>query len=407
MTSAPRRRGQPLIFLTLVIGSWVGARAMLWQPLPAMMAPAGLRLAEASVIRHGKAAVAAPLATPVMGVTVQQPELGGAAGEAAPMAPLPGVLAGPAPTLRPAPAPKLVLAPEPTLVPAGPPPRMTPGLAAGHQMLWMAAMSNLPPPRRTLPTLASAPQPLRPRLSPEANAAAAMLFAQSDAAALRWSADGWLLLRRGSGQGSGQGGANVPQSSYGNSQVGAVLRYRLEPRAHQIGAYLRVTGALLRTPGTAFERDAALGMSARPIAGVPLVVAVEARASRFDDGSVRLRPAGFAYTQMRPLPLPLGLRAEVYAAGGYVGGKESTAFVDGQLHADHALLHLGPTELRAGAGVWGGAERGAARLDVGPAASVDVAHGGIGARLGIDWRFRLAGNSAPGSGPTLTLSGGF
>jgi hypothetical protein len=30
-----------------------------------------------------------------------------------------------------------------------------------------------------------------------------------------------------------------------------------------------------------------------------------------------------------------------------------------------------------------------------------------GARLGVDWRFRVAGDAAPSSGPAVTLSAGF
>lgn len=44
----------------------------------------------------------------------------------------------------------------------------------------------------------------------------------------RWSADGWLMLR-GGGDGSLAAGSGAP-ATYGASQAGAVLRYRLAPR---------------------------------------------------------------------------------------------------------------------------------------------------------------------------------
>jgi hypothetical protein len=31
----------------------------------------------------------------------------------------------------------------------------------------------------------------------------------------------------------------------------------------------------------------------------------------------------------------------------------------------------------------------------------------IGVRVGVDWRFRVAGRAAPGSGPALTVAAGF
>jgi len=61
-----------------------------------------------------------------------------------------------------------------------------------------------------------------------------------------------------------------------------------------------------------------------------------------------------------------------------------------------------------GGGVWGGAQKGAARLDIGPSATMTIGLGeSAAARLGLDWRFRVAGDAAPASGPALTLSAGF
>ena len=58
-----------------------------------------------------------------------------------------------------------------------------------------------------------------------------------------------------------------------------------------------------------------------------------------------------------------------------------------------------------GAALWGAAQPGASRLDLGPDLSVrlPVAH----LRLSADWRFRIAGDAAPGSGPALTLGADF
>jgi hypothetical protein len=121
-----------------------------------------------------------------------------------------------------------------------------------------------------------------------------------------------------------------------------------------------------------------------------------------------VRPAAFAYTELPPLELPHGARAEFYGQAGYVGGDFASAFADGQLRVDGRLLRLGRGELRAGGGAWGGAQKGASRLDIGPTATLGVPMGGTAAaRVGVDWRFRVAGNAAPASGPALTLSAGF
>jgi hypothetical protein len=255
-------------------------------------------------------------------------------------------------------------------------------------MLWMAALARLPLPA-DLTMRASLPSGTAPTGMPVPYRAS------------RWSADGWLLLRRG---------GNVPKaggfspSTYGASQLGAVMRYRLAPEnAHRPTLYMRGSAAL----NGSGEREVALGLSARPLAGFPVVVAAEGRVNRQPTGT-HLRPAVLAYTEVAPIALPLRTRAEFYAQGGYVGGNFASAFIDGQLRVDRRLLRVGPGELRAGGGTWGGAQRGASRLDLGPSAMLGMPIGGsASARVAVDWRFRLAGNAEPGSGPALTLSAGF
>ena len=217
----------------------------------------------------------------------------------------------------------------------------------------------------------------------------------------RWSADGWLLLRSGGNMSLATGSA---PATYGASQAGTVLRYQLVPHsAHRPAAYLRTTATL----NGSREKEAALGLSARPIARLPVVAAVEVRGSD-GSGGTNLRPAAFVVTELPPVGLPMGMRGEAYAQAGYVGGRDATAFVDGQLRVDRPVGHLGRTGLRLGGGAWGGAQEGASRLDIGPTAAIDMGLGKAASlRLGIDWRFRVAGNAAPDSGPAITLSAGF
>jgi hypothetical protein len=113
-------------------------------------------------------------------------------------------------------------------------------------------------------------------------------------------------------------------------------------------------------------------------------------------------------SEFPPVPLPAGLRGEAYAQAGYVGGRDATAFADGQLRIDRRIARAGSFELRAGGGAWAGVQRGASRVDVGPTASIGTqAPGGGSLRVGVDWRIRVAGNASPGSGAALTLSAGF
>ena len=74
---------------------------------------------------------------------------------------------------------------------------------------------------------------------------------------------------------------------------------------------------------------------------------------------------------------------------------------------ERPLVHPGNFEPRAGGGVWGGAQRGASRVDVGPTATVNFRLGPTNTRLSADYRWRVSGNSASDSGPVVTSSAGF
>jgi hypothetical protein len=137
-----------------------------------------------------------------------------------------------------------------------------------------------------------------------------------------------------------------------------------------------------------------------------VVTAGELRLTRAG-GQTSARPAAYAVTELPRIDLPAGFKGEAYAQAGYVGGDFATAFVDGQLKLDRQLARLGNAELRAGGGAWGGAQKGAARLDIGPSATLAFKLGETNSRLSMDWRFRVAGDAAPKSGPALTISAGF
>jgi hypothetical protein len=127
-----------------------------------------------------------------------------------------------------------------------------------------------------------------------------------------------------------------------------------------------------------------------------------------DGGGERLRPAVMLVTELPPQRLPLGFTGELYAQAGYVAGRTPTGFVDALARAERPVADLGSFRLSAGGGAWAAKQRGAARVDVGPTASVSFHLAGTAsARVAADWRFRVAGQSKPDSGPALTLSAGF
>jgi hypothetical protein len=181
-----------------------------------------------------------------------------------------------------------------------------------------------------------------------------------------------------------------------------VASFDLATGEHRPALHLRASYA----PDRPTQQELAAGLGARLLARLPLRVMAEARATRAG-GDTELRPAILAVSEFPPLRLPLGLTAEGYAQGGWVGGRYATAFADGQARVTARVAGLGSTGLRLGAGAWGGAQKFAERLDVGPTIALDTSPGGVPARLALDYRVRVAGNASPGDGIAITLSTGF
>lgn len=341
-----RRRGQPLAAFALLFGGWVIARLMLWQVPP----PLGEAMAMPDLVDRAGGNAAEP----------REESLGIALRPRSQRAP-----AAPADTLE---------APSP-LAPSGPPASILGALVPLSADRPLARVSA----NRTTPVFASG------------NAVPATLA--------RWSGEGWLLLRGGA---AGSLAARPGSGRYGGSQAGAVLRYSLSPGEHRPALYVRTSAALM---GMA-ERELALGGAVRPLATVPIRAQLELRAVQVG-GRLRLRPAAFAVSELRPIDLPGQLRAQGYLQAGYVAGDFATPFVGGDVRIDRTLAEFGEAQLRVGGGAWGGAQKDAAALDIGPGASIETRLGGVPAKLALDYRLRVAGAAEPRSGPALTLTTGF
>lgn len=205
----------------------------------------------------------------------------------------------------------------------------------------------------------------------------------------RWAASGWVIARGGMA-------SSVSTAQLGASQAGLRLTYA-------VGQSRRVAlAARVSTPLAGRGREAAVGLDWRPTAA-PIHLLAEQRLSLDggEGGPTLGLIGGFGPSQVGP-----GVLVEAYGQAGIIARGGGEAFADGAVRATHPLT-LGGLRFDIGAGAWGGAQRGAARLDVGPTLGLVATVGGRAIRLSADWRQRIAGGARPGSGPALSVGTNF
>ncbi|MGD9809906.1 MAG: hypothetical protein AB7U35_01055 [Sphingobium sp.] len=211
-----------------------------------------------------------------------------------------------------------------------------------------------------------------------------------------WSGSAWAFWReRKAVRALGSAG------QLGGAQAGVRIDRRLVRIAGApLSAYGRVSSALYRP----YAPEAALGLAARGELGIlPVSFGIERRFAL--DGDGRNAFALVATTGLYPTRIFGGLIAEGYAQGGMVGFSRTDAFVDGRFSLAMPLDRNG--RFSVGGSVSGGAQPGVSRLDAGPMIELRLPAGGVSPRLLVEWRRRVAGRAAPGSGFAVTLATDF
>jgi len=203
----------------------------------------------------------------------------------------------------------------------------------------------------------------------------------------RWSASAWLVTRHG---------ASATGPMLGGDQAG--LRIAYHPGSGRIALFARLTAPLAGRGS-----EAAAGIEWQPVAA-PVRVVAEYRAGL--DGAPGA-PAVGVVAGVYAVPLPLDFSLEAYGQAGAVARGRIDPFADGALRVTRQIAGVGRTRVDLGAGAWGAAQRGAARLDIGPSAVASLPVGESALRVAIDWRERVAGDAQPGSGPALSLGADF
>ena len=219
----------------------------------------------------------------------------------------------------------------------------------------------------------------------------------------RLSMSSWAMLRRAEGPSS-----LAANGMLGGSQAGARILYRFTPR---FAASVRTSAPI---GGTTRGGEVAAGLRWQPLRNVPVAFTAEGRKA-FGTGVGRSGLAVFVEGGVYQRPILAGFNLDAYLQSGVVGVRRRQYFVDGSATLTRPVWR----QLSIGGGMWGGAQTalgasklaggsftsgGLARLDVGPRLTWRV---GRSMKVHVDYRHRLVGRAAPGSGPVLTLVGDF
>jgi hypothetical protein len=382
------RRGRPLLVWGAAIVLLALGLALRWPALAVEEQALAARLAAVNTpVVAPRLAQAAPAQQPTVTVPPAPPQ---------PASPQPTLSAPPSQPLQPVVHPMLPAPPAPVrppeplpAMPAPPPaPARVPAPAAPAFALADAAYARLRDgQRRQAAALFDAALALAPGNRQW----------QADRAALgrHWQLGAYALLRdapaaTANAPGSGLGGV-AASPVLGGGQFGASVAFLPDPYAHRpLALVARANVAATARGIDANSAQLALGLRQSLLPGVSL-------------SAERLLPLGPATRGDWTLRLAAGgsaWRLNFYGEAGVLAG--GTIYAGAQANA--RLLRIGPATLSAGS--WASLQSGHPdvwRVDVGPSVSAQFR----GVRLQADWRQRVGGNAAPGSGPVVTVAAGF
>ncbi len=197
----------------------------------------------------------------------------------------------------------------------------------------------------------------------------------------RWSGSAWAFIH-----GGGQNGL-ASFGQLGGSQAGARILFR--PAAELPLAIAMRVSRPIEDKGA----EAAIGVDWQPAPAIRFAVERRIRIERGGRDAWSAFAAGGVYDRRIA-----GLRLDGYAQAGIVGARSRDLFADGALRIGR---EFGPVTI--GAGAWGAAQPRVERFDLGPSAVARLPVPGATISAAIDWRFRVAGDARPGSGPALTI----
>jgi hypothetical protein len=214
----------------------------------------------------------------------------------------------------------------------------------------------------------------------------------------RWSGDAFSLLRDPGTPGT-VGPAALPV--LGGGQSGASIGYTFAPLARRpVSLTARINSATGGGNGAdPASTQAAVGLRWQVVPAMSLyaerLIAIGADAR--NDWQMRVAGGG---TGQRGR-----WRWNGYGEAGVIASGD--VFAGGQGFGGLRVIRLKGSDIVAGAGAWGSYQTGtpdASALDLGPSVATRLPLGRWSLDMSADYRFRVAGNALPGSGPALTIA---
>lgn len=228
---------------------------------------------------------------------------------------------------------------------------------------------------------------------------------QAELASLRkqWRIEAYSLMRKG------RAGAFADRPLLGGGQSGARAGYTPDPLAHRpLELFGRFNIAHDWADVDRKSAQAAIGAAWMPLGRKGPSVSAERLIAVGKDARAAwaLRVAGGAW-HAADSRMPLDLSA--YAEAGIVGAKRRDLYAGGQALALYPILKGEKTQAGVGAGIAGSVQDGDAgrvsRLEIGPGAQISHRIGADATiELRAEYRVRIAGDAAPGSGPAVTVA---
>ncbi len=212
----------------------------------------------------------------------------------------------------------------------------------------------------------------------------------------QWSVNAYALFRD-----AGADGSAAASPVLGGGQSGAMMAYLIDPLAQRPLAiiarfYAAHDNRNLIDGDTA---QGAFGVRWQPRSGVSIAAERLVGIGRATSGDWNIRVAAGGERRIRRVMV------DGYGEAGVRGNGD--VYAGGQARAAVALGRLGGVAFSAGPGAWGSVQSGfttVSRVDLGVGVIGSLP---AGVAVTADWRWRVAGNAAPVSGPAVTVSFGF